>query len=245
MQHTEGEPLRRPAPRSADDGAQQLRLLAHELRTPLAAIAALAEMMRDERFGPLGDARYRGYARDIHDSAMHALDVLAALVECREAGAPAGVDLGALALASASAMRPLAERAGVTLETSISIDLPPLRASPRSLRQILLNLLSNALRFTPPDGVITVTAAAGGDGTLRLAVSDTGAGMSRAELARLTSAANGAGPGTGETPDAGRGCGLPLVHALAAENSGRLEIESSEDRGTTVAVVFAAPRSTA
>jgi signal transduction histidine kinase len=237
----------RDAPEVGDSSRQapDIAKLSHELRTPLAAIAALAEIMRDERLGPLADARYRGYAGDIHDSAVHALGVLSSFLEpgAGQAGPPpmvfAEIDVAAVAAGSVSAYAPLAERAGVRLALAAPPGLPHLVADRRSLKQILLNLIANAVRFTPPGGEVGVSTFYECGVALGIEVADTGDGMSEAELNRVLVAAPGAA-GCGRR--AGSGLGLPLVRALAAANGGVLELESARGQGTRARVRFAPDR---
>jgi signal transduction histidine kinase len=231
-----------PAPGEGPRQAPDIAKLSHELRTPLAAIVALAEIMRDERLGPLADARYRGYAGDIHDSALHALGVLSSFLEpgAGQVGSPpmvfAEIDVAAVAASSVSAYVPLAERAGVRLALVAPPGLPHLVADRRSLKQILLNLIANAVRFTPPGGAVQVSAHYECGAALGIEVADTGDGMSEAELKRVL----GSAPGCGRR--AGSGLGLPLVRALAAANGGVLELESARGQGTRARVRFASDR---
>jgi signal transduction histidine kinase len=237
------EPAAPAAPRPLAQA--DIAKLAHELRTPLAAIAALAEVMRDERLGPVGNPRYRGYAGDIHDSARHALDVLGAALE---PGAPesrgglvfAELDIGPLVEAAVSSLRPIAEGAGVTLATRLAPGLPRLVADRRSIRQILLNLLSNALKFTPAGGRIEVRSEHTLDGPLAIVVADTGKGMSATEIDRALMTSAEAEPRG--TPSGGLGYGLALVRALAAANGGEVRIASSGGAGTEVSISFAKDR---
>ncbi len=239
-----------PARRLPVQDGPDIARLAHELRTPLAAIAALAEIMRDEQLGLLADARYRGYAGDIHDTAVHALGVLSSFLEpgdgCGKALPMvfAEVDVAEVAARSVSALAPLARRAGVRLMLDAQPRLPHLVADRRSLKQILLNLIANAVRFTPPRGRVRVGTRYHCGGAVSLEVADTGDGMSAAELQRVL--AGGTASGTAAARQngggAGSGFGLPLVRALAAANGGALEIESARGEGTRAIVRFAHDR---
>ena len=149
-------------PRGPDNGASStapeplspdlVARLAHELKTPLSAIAAASEIMRDERFGPIGDARYRGYASDIHNSARHALELVSRMLARRTPGADepelafVEIDLAKLIADVVSALRPLAEPAHQSLAATLPPRLPHVIADATSLRQILINLLTNATR---------------------------------------------------------------------------------------------------
>ncbi|MEZ5843908.1 MAG: HAMP domain-containing sensor histidine kinase [Hyphomicrobiaceae bacterium] len=231
----------------APDGeARRLARLAHELRTPVASIAALAEIMRDEHFGPLGDRRYQGYAADIHDSARHMLGVLEGMIDPVGAVrdlprlAMTELDLADLIGRSARAMQPIAARAAVTVITDVAPHLPRVIADRVSVRQILLNLVANSLRYTPAGGEILVAAGVDRDGRLRLAVTDTGSGMTEAQvLAVFRPETTHVGP-SGSAPSSGYG--LPLVRALAARNGAELAIASTPGEGTTVTLHFAEAR---
>lgn len=216
--------------------------LSHELRTPLGAIAVLAEILRDERLGPLGNPRYRIYAGDIHDSAVHAGCVVAALVEASGTGTAQAplvfveLDLAHLVRSTVSAMAALAETSGITLSAHLPGSLPHLIADRRAVRQVLDNLIANALKFTPPGGEVRVCVDYAVGGPVRIAITDNGDGMSPAELAR----ARGEGPG----PEAlrrrsgGTGLGLPLVRSLAAACAAALDIQSALGQGTRVTLTF-------
>jgi signal transduction histidine kinase len=210
--------------------------LAHELKTPLSAIAAAAEIMRDERLGPIGSERYRGYAADIHSSARHALGVINRMLEvarCEAAEARLSfteIDLNGLVESVLSGMQPLAAEAGLSLVGRSASRLPHVVADETSLRQILLNLLTNAIKFTGAGGEVVVSTGYRVDGPVTLEVRDNGPGMKLDAGAEPVSGSSLAGPGLG--------LGLPLVKALAAENGAVVEIETAAGRGTAVRLVF-------
>lgn len=227
-------------------GPPGIARLAHELRTPLGAISTLAEVMRDERLGPLPDPRYRSYAADIHQSAQQALAVLASYLEGGERLAePIAMSFAELAAdveceRAVSALRPVAARAGVVLSMAADGGLPRLIADRRSLRQILDNLIVNAVKFTPPGGDVRVLLRHRLNGPLVLAVEDTGDGMSARDLVRVID--RSAAPELGEPRRSGSGLGLPLVRALAVANGGELSISSQRGRGTQVSITFGRDR---
>jgi signal transduction histidine kinase len=216
--------------------------LAHELRTPLSAIAAAAEIMKDQRFGDIGNERYLGYTSDIHDNARHAL----ALINRLLGGEPepedgsglqqAEVDLNALAESSVSAIRPLAEEAGLNLAHEFHGRLPHVTADATTVKQILFNLLSNAIKFTARGGDVRVVTGLGFDRSVFVAVQDTGAGMSGEAIEVALRAEVPANPQRKEA--GGHGIGLPLARNLAEANGARLEIDSALNEGTAVALVF-------
>jgi two-component system cell cycle sensor histidine kinase PleC len=239
-------PLPPKTPLAAPDPAY-LAKLAHELKTPLSAIVAAAEIMRDERLGAMGNPRYLGYAADIHESASHALAVITRMLGAAagprtraDAAALEAVDLNDLTTRVVSGMMPLAKSRALTLDTDLEVALPSVLADPTGLRQILINLLSNALKFTPPGGDVRVVTGYLDTGGVFLVVRDTGHGMDSATLEKLTN-------GTAEAPlkrraGGGYGIGLPLVMTLAEANHAALEIDSAPGKGTVVLLAFARDR---
>lgn len=227
-----------PAGTTIDDRATRATL-AHELRTPLSAIVALAEVMRDQRLGSMGNARYLAYASDIHDSARHALSVLGAMLG-RDNGEPAdpepkGTDVEETARKCASAMQELANKVAVRLATDFMAKGRRLAVDRRSLTQILLNLLSNALKFTPPNGAVTIATRERLDGAVVLSVTDTGTGMQQTDIDRVLGS-EGTPPAI--KPANGTGLGLPLVKALAHASGASLDIVSEAGQGTCVSVIY-------
>jgi len=217
--------------------------ISHELRTPLNAIIGFSEILKDELFGELGQPQYRDYAGLIHDSAEHLLDVINEILDISDAESgrlkldEETVDVARLVAVCVDLVAARAGARGAPIAVRIAPDLPNLRADARRLRQILLNLLSNALKFTAQGGRIEVRAATDAQGRLALAVSDTGVGMSAEDAARATQPfargdarlSRGAG---------GTGIGLPLSKALVELHGGSLMLESELGAGTTVTARF-------
>lgn len=232
---------------SGEAPAAPIAVLAHEVRTPLNAILASADIMKDERFGPLGDPRYVRYAADIHAGAQHILHLVERLLDPTTApAAPEAVspdmnfvalDIGSELTALVSQLAPLAEPAELAL--ALALDVPPhlprVIADATSLRQMVLNLATNALKFTPRGGRVTIGAAHASDGTLAIVVTDTGPGLSADDLARLKDAPLPVPPRAG-------GLGLPIVRALAEANGAELVLDSAPDQGTTARIVFGRAR---
>jgi len=231
------EPQAAPAAPAAD-----ISKLAHELRTPLSAIVLASEIMKDQRFGELANERYRNYTTDIHDNARHALEVINRLLaESAPEDAAAGLkaaelDLNGLAESCVSAMRPLAEEAGLKLCQELHSRLPRVLADAMSVKQVLFNLLANAIKFTGKDGEVRVVTGLGFDRSVFVAVQDTGPGMSPEEVARALDA--DAPPKPEPKEAGGLGIGLPLALSLAKANGARLEIDSTPGEGTVVALIF-------
>lgn len=219
---------------------EDIAKLAHELKTPLSAIAAAAEIMRDERLGAMGNEKYLGYAADIHDSATHALAVIgemlaAAPLTARRRGAGSGFDLTDLATRTVSSLQPLAAQRALTLTLDAEQSLLPVRANATAVRQILLNLLTNALKFTPPGGDVRVATGYLDDGAVYLVVRDTGEGITDGALEHAFDDATEQMTGRA---GGGRGIGLRLVRRLTAENGAEFEIDTAPGRGTVVLVSF-------
>lgn len=225
-----------------EDRAAHVSKLAHELRTPLSAIVVAAEIMKDQRFGEIENERYRSYTADIHDNARHALAVINRLLG-DSAPADSGLrleqaplDLNALAESSVSAMRPLAEEAKLSLSHELHSRLPLVVADAMTVKQILFNLLTNAVKFTKADGEVRVVTGLGFDRSVFIAVQDTGVGMSADDIARALDAE--APPRPERKEAGGLGIGLPLAASLAKANGARLEIDSTPGEGTAVALIF-------
>lgn len=222
------------------DGALRAKL-AHELKTPLAAVAAYAEILKDEHFGPLGSDRYRDCARSIHEGARHALSVVESMLKdgVETADAPqltfADVDPGSIVRSCLAVARPLAERAGVLLSCEAPQCLPRVVADAVSLRQMLLNLLTNAIKFARPGDRVSISLAHDGDGPLRISVADTGPGMDTAQVGPGSSARRHARI---RPANAGMGLGLPLTRSLAEANGAVLAIDSAVGRGTCATLTF-------
>ncbi len=246
---TESE-LRRAKERAERSSAQKSRFLAaisHELRTPLNAILGFSDVMRQQRFGEIGNEKYLGYANDIHESGEHLLSLINDLLDLSkiEAGkfelSFEAVDLTAIATDCLNLMEEQAARAQVLLRRSIPDGLPKVVADARSMKQIFLNLLSNAVKFTPAGGQVMLSLKLTGAGELVAAVSDTGPGMTEEErelalkpFQRLN--------GEGREGQPGTGLGLPLTRALAEANKARFELASTPGKGTTARIIFPTPR---
>jgi PAS domain S-box-containing protein len=221
--------------------------MSHELRTPMNAIIGFSQLMADEVLGPLGNTKYSGYARDICNSAEHLLGIINDILDVSklEAGK---LELEEELVDVANIVRNLlhfvADRAGaleVAVDTEIENDLPRLKADARKLKQILLNLVTNALKFSHPGGRVTLRARVAGN-SVSIDVIDRGIGMDEAEIATAVTRF-GQVASTWNRKHAGTGLGLPLAMGLVELHGGKLEIKSRKGEGTTVTVVFPAKRS--
>ena len=232
---------RREAERASALKSDFLAKVSHEIRTPLNAILGFAEVIMDERFGPVGNARYRDYMRDIHKSGEHVLSLVNDLLDLSkiEAGKVdltfTSVDINAVVAECVSIMQPQANRDRVVMRLSLAPNLPNIVADERSMRQIVLNLLSNAVKFNEPGGQAIVSTALTDAGHAVVRIKDTGVGMSDDEVEtalepfRQVSTAR-----KGE----GTGLGLPLTKALVEANRASFTIRSRKGEGTMVEVTF-------
>jgi two-component system, cell cycle sensor histidine kinase DivJ len=212
--------------------------MSHELRTPLNAIMGFSDIMRQRLFGPMGD-RYAEYADLIYESGSHLLELINDVLDMSKIEA----ERFELAIENFDAreavgsvlrlMRGQADRASVNLRGVMPPEPLYADADRRALKQIALNLISNALKFTPRGGSVTVTVQGSGD-TLELIVADTGVGIAQDDLERLGRPFEQAGGA--EQRAAGSGLGLSLVRAFARLHGGEMWVESAMGEGTAVTV---------
>lgn len=213
--------------------------MSHELRTPLNAIIGFSEIVSEEVFGPLGHERYGEYIRDIHDSGKHLLDIINDILDLSrvEAGATTlserEVDLQRLIddCARIAQGRVDSGQTGVKIEPATS--LPPLLCDSRLLKQVLLNILSNALKFTPDHGAVTVASGRGEDGGAWITVSDTGIGIPADRLNDVLQPFTQL-EGSYVRSHEGTGLGLPLAKQFMELHGGTLNIDSDTGQGTIV-----------
>ena len=234
------EAARREAERTSALKSEFLAKVSHEIRTPLNAILGFTEVIRDERLGPVGNARYLEYLRDIHASGTHVMSLVNDLLDLSriEAGRMdlnlEAVDANAIVQACVNTLQTLAHSERVIVRLSLTPRLPPTLADERSLRQIVLNLLSNAVKFNEPGGQVIVSTALAGADAVAIRIRDTGIGMSEDEIAaamepfRQLSTVN----------RTGSGLGLPLTKALIEANCASMTIKSTRGEGTLVEVTF-------
>jgi len=222
-----------------------LARMSHEVRTPLGAMIGFAELMLEERFGPIQNPRYREYVRDIHESGQYVISLVNDLLDLAriEAGKMelsfASVDLNAVLNSCVTLMQPQASKAHIVLRGSLEEKLPPVVADERSMRQIILNVLGNALKFTDAGGQVILSSARTPSGEVVIRVRDTGIGMNEQEVVEALKPFRRLAHGR-KTP--GTGLGLPLTVALVEANRGALRISSTPGEGTLVEVVLPASR---
>ncbi len=219
--------------------------MSHELRTPLNSILGFSEMIGAEIFGPVGHARYREYAGLIQESGRYLLELISDILDIAkiEAGkytlARENLDMGDALKRSLRVMLPQYKEKGVALDVAIADGLPAIEADPRAIRQILFNLLSNALKFTPAGGRTAASLSVQG-AALVLEVRDTGIGISGEDLKRLARPFE-QGSDAYAKNQTGTGLGLALVRSLSGLHGGTLAIRSKRGEGTTVSVSLPLP----
>lgn len=218
-----------------------LAAMSHELRTPLNAILGFTEVIKGELYGALGHPKYREYAEDVHKSGAHLLDLINDVLDLSK------IDAGKMELREtrfavsdlvAESLLLVRDKAKGHVELRVAVPEGLLiTADRRLLKQILLNLLSNAIKFTPPGGTIRVTAEHRPGAGLALCVSDTGIGMSAAEIITAFSHYGQVDSRIARAHQ-GTGLGLPISKALAELHGGDLTAESSKDDGTRITLLL-------
>lgn len=220
-----------------------LASMSHELRTPLNAVIGFSEMMRDEVHGPLDNRHYREYAQLIHDSGNHLLALINDVLDVSriEVGAltldTEPVDLAAIVRAAEVMVRKRAARGGITVVLDLPPDLPAIEADPRRVKQVLLNLLANAVKFTDAGGTVGVRAWTEATGTLVVTVTDDGIGMRPEDIPTALSVF-GQVDSRLERRFEGSGLGLPLARSMMELHGGSLDIVSALGHGTAVTLKF-------
>ena len=220
-----------------------LAMMSHELRTPLNAVIGFAEVMGMEMYGPLGDGKYKQYVDDIRRSAGHLLGVINNILDLSKIEAERRepeievFPLSEIWDSVFSILQDSIETAGVALNTGLASSRLVLRADPGMFRQILLNLVSNAVKFTPHGGSVSVTAEVDAAGRLIIGVADTGIGISKEDLDLVLEPFQQVDSDLARKYE-GVGLGLPLTRRLAELHGGRLDIQSALGEGTLVTVTF-------
>ncbi|MBX3584180.1 MAG: PAS domain S-box protein [Rhizobiaceae bacterium] len=238
---------RSTAERASSHKSEFLARVSHEIRTPLNAIIGFSELMLDEKFGPVANDRYRDYLRDINRSGNHVLDLVNDLLDISkiEAGQQdmsyEAVSLNEALAETVALMQPQANRERVIIRSSFASKLPDVVADLRSVRQIALNILSNAVRYTQAGGQVIVSTAYESHGEVVMRVRDTGIGMTPGEIEQalkpfkqINSLQRRRGDGTG--------LGLPLTKAMVEANRAKFSIHSTPGEGTMVEIAFPSTR---
>ena len=221
--------------------------MSHELRTPLNAVIGFAGMIGQEIYGPLGSPKYLESAAHIDESATHLLGLINDLLDVSkiEVGKmdifEEDFDVGPTIEQILRMIEPRAIEAGVTVSSADSGEPPGLRADKRMLKQMILNLVSNAVNFTPQGGSVIVGAEVDSGGALAISVCDTGIGMAEEDIPTALAAFGQIRSGT-QPRDKGTGLGLPLTKSLIELHDGEIEITSTVGVGTTVTIRYPASR---
>jgi PAS domain S-box-containing protein len=236
---------RRAAELASAKKSDFLAKISHEIRTPMNAIIGFAEVMMEERLGPVGSAKYKEYLGDIRTSGKHVVSLVNDLLDLAkiEAGRMemnfAATDLNALVSSSVGIIQPQANANRVLVRTQLAQKLPAVVADERSIRQIILNMLANATRFTESGGQVIVATALLESGEAVIRIRDTGVGMSATEIDQALEPFRQVGT---RRDHGGTGLGLPLTKALVEANRASFAIRSTPGEGTMVEITFPSTR---
>lgn len=218
-----------------------LATMSHELRTPLNAILGFSEVMKGELLGPIRNGTYKEYAANIHDSGRHLLQLINEILDLSriEAGRyqlqEEPVRLAGVVEDCLRLLYLRAESKGLHVSSVCGKGLEPLWADERAVRQICLNLISNALKFTPRGGRITITVGKSPEGGQMLVVKDTGPGIPKEEIPKVLQVF-GQGSLAHRSAEGGTGLGLPIVQNLVGLHGGTFELRSVLRKGTEAIV---------
>ena len=224
--------------------------MSHELRTPLNAIIGFAEIIKTQMFGPVGKPQYVEYAADIFDSGQLLLSLINDILDMSkiEAGKRALVEatlnLDQIVLSVVRLVTSRAKLGKLHLNIKVPKDLPAFRGEERALKQILTNLLTNAIKFTPEGGNVTLSAGLDDKGGVRISVQDTGIGIAPEDV-HVALAPFGQIESALSRKHQGTGLGLPLTKALVELHDGVLDLQSKPGEGTTITLTFPAERTVA
>jgi two-component system, cell cycle sensor histidine kinase PleC len=239
---------REDAERRLAEQRQLLARLVHDFRSPLNAIAGFAEIMEGGHFGPLGDKRYEGYARDIRMSALQLAETVAEMLDQAkfEAGQPRLADerlnLREIVEGCLATINGLSAAKGIEVSIAHRAEVA-LTADRRALHQIFVNLVSNAVKFSTQNATVCVDVDVDAAGRTVLTVADGGCGIALDDLDRVKIPYAHSRPGS--CGEVGTGLGLSIVAILLEQHGGTLEIDSVPDKGTTVRAIFPEWRSDA
>ena len=232
------------AARAANESKSRfLATMSHELRTPLNAIIGFSEIMESQRIGPIGNEKYRSYATDIHVSGTHLLQLINDILDLTKIDAEElalheeVIDIRQMVESVARRSGGEVDKAGLTLGLDLPFDLPRLRADERRTRQVLFNLIGNAIKFTPEGGRIDIAAILDRKTGLKITVADTGIGIEPEYLPRVFEPFMQVDSSLSRQ-HAGTGLGLPTVKAIMELHGGVVQLTSAVGVGTQVAIIF-------
>ncbi|PZP54929.1 MAG: PAS domain-containing sensor histidine kinase [Micavibrio aeruginosavorus] len=221
--------------------------ISHELRTPLNSIIGFSEIIKNEVFGPIEPKSYTEYAGNIYDSGKHLLGIINQILDISRIDAgerelnESMVDIRKITSLCLDLSKSKINQNNLTVIDMVPDNLPKMIAEEVAVKQMLLNLLSNAAKFTPVGGRITLNAEIESSGNLKISVTDTGVGLSQEQIDRATKPF-GLVDGRLDKGTGGAGLGLSLVHSLLKLHGGKLEILSQKGIGTTASLIFPASR---
>ncbi len=221
--------------------------MSHELRTPLNAVIGFSDIMKEQAMGPLGSSQYVEFADGIHSSGRHLLGIIenilnvARIESNTEILCEEPIDAPAMVADCLQVVRPMAETGQVSLRQDIAADLPPFRGDTVKLKQILVNLLSNGVKFTPEGGNVEIRLGSAAQGGIEFVITDTGIGMAAEDVPAALAAFSQIDSKL-ERKYEGTGLGLPLAKMLTELHEGTLEIDSTPGKGTRVTVTLPAER---
>jgi two-component system, cell cycle sensor histidine kinase PleC len=224
-----------------------LATMSHELRTPLNAILGFSEVMKNELFGMHAVPQYKEYASDIHSSGQHLLEIINEILDLSrvEAGRyelrPERVLLGNIADECRNMLDLRARGKHISVAQQIAPALPPIWADERAVRQIILNLLGNAIKFTPQGGEVMIRVGWTAMGGQYVSIKDNGTGIPEDEI-EIVQESFGRGTMALKTAEQGTGLGLPIVKGLVELHDGQFKLMSKLRVGTEVVVTFPAER---
>lgn len=245
LEHAKGnsDEARRRAEEASHAKSRFLASMSHELRTPLNAIIGFSEVMKNELFGPITNPNYKEYVNDIHGSGQHLLNLINEILDLSriEAGRfdlrEEAVFLDEVAEDCVHLLKLRATNKQIEIETKYHPGMPPVWADERSVRQIILNLLTNALKFTPTGGKVTVKVGWTSKGGQYISIKDTGYGIPESEIATVLSNF-GRGTMAHKSAEEGTGLGLPIVQGLLELHGGTFTLKSKLREGTEVTATF-------
>ena len=217
--------------------------MSHELRTPLNTVIGFAKLISEYDQRRLSGDQIIEYADLIHDAATHLLAVINDILDISKIQSgkytldAREVQLGALIDAAVADFRSNATSLGLELDTIVAPDLPAVRGDPNKLRQVLNNLISNAVKFTPPGGSVRVTAKSSEDDGATISIRDTGVGMTEEEV-KLSLTPFAQVDASHSRWREGAGLGLPIAKALVQLHGGKLKVNSSKSTGTEVIITL-------